>query len=279
MGEKGKLKKTKMAFNSKIKTYLDQLATSPKRPNSYLFVGPAETEKSEAAVYFAAKIAGKENDGEFLRRAEENIHPDVVIVEPEIVEDKKGKTREKEIVIEQIRQTQERLKFFPYELKQKFCLIRKAGRLNLEAGNALLKILEEPTESTFFILLAVDAESVLPTIASRSAILRFPQVDLPKWKEENRERLRKIFKEEVFEQFGYIEKTAKDKNELLEVLIDWENVAAESLRKLVADGENQKKAAKVAEIIGNVREAINRLEYSNASPRAVGENLMLEMNS
>lgn len=286
--------------NKKIKTYLDRLASSPKRPNSYLFAGPEEVGKFEAAIYFVARLAGKINDEEFLRRAKENIHPDVVVIEPEIVEDKKGRIREKEIIIDQVRKMQERLKFFPYELKQKFCLIKKAQKLNAEASNALLKILEEPTESTFFILLASDAESVLPTIASRCAVLRFVETKLPKWKEENRERLRKIFKEEIHEKFDYAGKISKDKNEMLAVLGDWEMIAAESLRKLArenqenlghqparnasrlrreAGGRNRGKIRRVVELIEKTRESINFLEHTNASARAVGESLMLDMSS
>lgn len=272
-------------MNMKIKTYLDRLASSPKRPNSYLFAGPEEVGKFEAAIYFVARLAGKINDEEFSRRVKENIHPDIVLIEPEIVEDKKGKIREKEIIIDQIRKMQERLKFFPYELKQKFCLIKKAHRMNAEASNALLKMLEEPTESTFFILLANDAESVLPTITSRCAVLRFAETNLPKWKEENRERLRKIFREEIHEKFDYAAKISKDKNEMLAVLGDWEMVAAESLRKLVGENQgdlgyqgNRGKIKKVVELVENMRKSINQLEYTNASARAVGESLMIGLN-
>lgn len=267
-----------MKMNHKVKTYLDRLANSPRRPSSYLFVGSDETGKEEAAVYFISKLAGKTGDEEFLRRVEENIHPDVVVIGPEIIEDKKGRIREKEIIIDQVRQARERLKFFPYELERKFCIIKKAHRMNAEASNALLKILEEPTASTFFILLAGDVESVLPTIASRCAALRFAETELPKWKEENREILRKIFKEEIFEKFDYIEKISKDKNEILAVLGDWEMIAVESLRKLVS-GRDQRKTEKVIEMIEKTREAINQLERTNASPRAIGENLMLDMSS
>ncbi len=265
-------------MNYKAKVYLNRLAASERRPNSFLFVGAEGAGKNEAAVYFVSKLAGKTGDEEFLRRVEENIHPDVVVIEPEIVEDKKGRVREKEIIIEQIREMRERLKFFPYELERKFCIIKKAHKMNAEASNALLKILEEPTAGTFFILLARDAESVLPTIASRCAALRFTETELPKWKEENREILKKIFKEEIFEKFDYIEKISKDKNEMLAVLGDWEMVAAQSLRKLVS-GRAQRKTEKVVGIIEKTREAINQLERTNASPRATGESLMLDMSS
>lgn len=268
-------------MNAKIKTYLDRLAASKKRPNSFLFVGPDKIGKFEAAAYFISKLADRENNAEFLRRVEEKIHPDVVVIEPETVEDKKGRIREKEIVIEQIREARQQLKFFPYELEKKFCLIKKAHRMNAESSNALLKILEEPTASTFFILLASGADSVFPTILSRCSVLRFPETGLPAWDEENRERFRKIFKEEIFEKFEFIEKVSKDKSEFLGILKDWEMVATEGLRKLVSenreDSGDRGKIKKVVGLIEELRDAINKIEYSNTSPRAVGEKLVLGM--
>ena len=44
-------------MDTKIKTYLDRLAASEKRPNSFLFSGVGEEEKIEAAFYFIQKIS------------------------------------------------------------------------------------------------------------------------------------------------------------------------------------------------------------------------------
>ena len=263
-------------INPKIKTYLDRLVASSNRPSSYIFAGVGEAEKETAVFYFVSKLAGKFGDEEFSERVKSKNHPDVVIIEPE-VEEKKGKTREKEISIAQVREALERIKFFPYELKIKFCLVKKAQRMNAEAANALLKSLEEPAASAIFVLLADNIESLLPTIASRCAILRFPQTNLPKWNEENREQFKKIFRSEIFERFDYIEKISKNKNEMIMVLKDWELVMAESLRKLIGNGEDQRKIGKVVELVEDTREAINRLERTNANARGVGERLMLGM--
>ena len=264
----------KIMINSKIKTYLDRLVNSPQRPGSYLFVGANEGEKEEAVFYFISKIVDKFGDEAFLERVKSKNHPDIVIVEPEI-EEKKGKTREKEISIGQIREALERLKYFPYESEKKFCVIKKAERMNAEASNALLKNLEEPTESAIYVLLANDAESLLPTIVSRCAVLRFPQTKLPAWDEDNREQLKIIFKAEIFERFDYIEKISKNRNEIISVLKDWESVGAGSLRKLIKGGYDQRKIKKVVEFLECTRESINRLEYTNASARGVGEGLVL----
>jgi DNA polymerase III delta prime subunit len=258
----------------KIKLYLDRLADFEKRPSSYTFAGAGENEKEEAAFYFVSKIAGKFGDAGFLAGIKAKNHPDVVIIEPEI-EEKKGKTREKEISISQVRDSLERLKFFPYELKTKFCVIKRAQKMNAEAANALLKSLEEPSANAIFILLADNIESLLPTIASRCAVLRFAQTNLPQWNEENRKQLKNIFRQEIFERFDYIEKISKNKNEMISALKDWEMVMAESLRKLVGSNEDQKKIGKVIELVEDTRESINRLEYTNANARGVGEGLVL----
>lgn len=264
-------------MNPKIKSYLDRLAESAKRPSSYIFVGAGEFEKEEAVFHFVSKLAGKFGDGEFIERVRAKNHPDVVIIEPEI-EEKKGKTREKEISIFQVREALERLKFFPYELKMKFCIVKKAQKMNSEAANALLKSLEEPSVNAIFILLADNIESLLPTIASRCAVLRFPETDLPKWSEENRQQMKNIFQQEIFERFDYIEKISKNKNEMIAALGDWEIVMAESLRKLIVDQKNSGnlgKVKKVIELIEDTRESINRLERTNANARGVGEGLVL----
>jgi DNA polymerase III delta prime subunit len=266
-------------INPKIKAYLDRLTYSKSRPSSYIFAGAGEGEKIEAAFYFVSKIAGRFGNEEFLARVKAKNHPDVVIIEPEI-EEKKGKTREKEIGIFQVRGALERLKFFPYELKTKFCVVQRAQKMNNEAANALLKSLEEPSANAIFILLAENMESLLPTIVSRCAMLRFPETNLPQWNEKNREQLKNIFRQEVFERFDYIENIAKNKNEMIAVLKDWELVMAGSLRKLVfdqGDSDNQAKIRKVVELIEGARGAINRLEYTNANARGVGEELVLDM--
>ena len=267
-------------LNPKIESYLDRLIDSKSRPSSYVFAGAGDEAKDEAAFYFVLKLAGKFGDEEFLARIKEKNHPDVVIIEPEI-EEKKGKTREKEIGISQVREALERLKFFPYELRTKFCVIKRAQKMNAESANSLLKSLEEPSANAIFVLLADNIESLLPTIASRCAVLRFPETDLPKWSEENRQQMKNIFQQEIFERFDYVEKISKNKNEMISALKDWELVMAESLRKLIVDQKNSGnlgKVKKVIELIEDTRESINRLERTNANARGVGEMLVLSLS-
>lgn len=51
--------------------------------------------------------------------------------------------------------------------KPRFVIIEEAHQLNDTARNTLLKILEEPPQNTYFILLSHQASSILPTLRSR----------------------------------------------------------------------------------------------------------------
>lgn len=53
-------------------------------------------------------------------------------------------------------------------------IFQEAEHLGLQAANSLLKTLEEPTEKTYFLLLTNSRESLLPTIRSRTQVLRLP---------------------------------------------------------------------------------------------------------
>lgn len=77
------------------------------------------------------------------------------------------------IKVDQIRGLCQRLALKPYEAKIRLAVIECAHTLNPEAGNTLLKILEEPPDQTIFILMARQSSELLPTIVSRCRHIRF----------------------------------------------------------------------------------------------------------
>ncbi|MCY0881242.1 MAG: hypothetical protein OWS74_04530 [Firmicutes bacterium] len=77
---------------------------------------------------------------------------------------------------------------------QRVIVIQQADRLRVEAGNALLKILEEPPPNLVFILTAPSASQVLPTIRSRCQVVGSPL--LP---EEHSAAFQQLFDEETFD--------------------------------------------------------------------------------
>jgi len=111
----------------------------------------------------AAVVATCESD---TSKAIRGIHPDIIELSPP-----EGKER---IGIGQVREIIRSAQFAPVQSVCKVCLIAKAEGLTIEAANALLKILEEPPRGLRFILLAEHPSDLLPTIVSRSRLIRIP---------------------------------------------------------------------------------------------------------
>ena len=64
-----------------------------------------------------------------------------------------------------------------YEGEYKIAIIWMAEKMRVETANKLLKLLEEPPEKTVFLLIAEDAEELLATIKSRTALVKIPALD------------------------------------------------------------------------------------------------------
>lgn len=97
-------------------------------------------------------------------------HPDLLVLE-RIVEG--GKTK-KAISVDQARQLPEFFSKSPSQAKHRVAIIDAADDLNVNAANALLKILEEPPESGVLFLVTHAPGRLLPTIRSRCRRLSFP---------------------------------------------------------------------------------------------------------
>lgn len=59
----------------------------------------------------------------------------------------------------------------------KICIIWMAEKMHPVCANKLLKLLEEPPAQTLFLLIAENPETILPTILSRTQLLRVPRLE------------------------------------------------------------------------------------------------------
>lgn len=150
-----------------------------KLAHAFLFCGPENCGKFDFAIEAAKVIGGFKKEVEKLRKGED---PDLFIVQPEI-EIKKKISREKNISTDQIKHIMEKSRFFPYQAKQKFLIVKKAEMMTNSAANSILKLIEEPVSDLKVILCAENEQAVLPTIKSRCQILRFGLVREKKLKE------------------------------------------------------------------------------------------------
>ena len=100
------------------------------------------------------------------RKIESGNHPDIILLKPS------GSY----IKIGQIRDLCSTLAMKPYEARCRVVIISDAQAMNPSAGNALLKVLEEPPDRTILILTALQTSDLLPTIVSRCQHIRFNPV-------------------------------------------------------------------------------------------------------
>lgn len=160
-------------------------------PHALLFTGEHGVGKATAALELArfCNCPGRENQLQeekhekaepwlsscgicrSCRKINTGVHPDIYALKPS-----GGYIR-----IDQIRSIYNSLALKSDTETTRFVLIEDAQLMNREAGNCLLKILEEPPDSTIFVLIAPGIGDLLPTIVSRCRHIRFspiPQKDL-----------------------------------------------------------------------------------------------------
>lgn len=88
----------------------------------------------------------------------------------------KGENKQGNITKADCHETIKKMSLKPYESPYKIQIIWLAEYLGLE-GNTLLKLIEEPPNDTYFILVAEQAELILNTIISRTQIIKIPAIE------------------------------------------------------------------------------------------------------
>ncbi len=176
-----------MTTNSLIRVYghawvqqmLQEAVLSENASHAYLFAGPDQVGKTTLARAFAQAITCEEpvagsglggcGQCRSCRLTAEGGHPDHRFIEPS----------NGQIKIEQIRNLIREASLSPVEGRYKVFIIRAFDRANPNAANAILKTLEEPSETTRILLTSSQSVGLLPTITSRCQVLHLRPLSVP----------------------------------------------------------------------------------------------------
>ncbi|MCA9400965.1 MAG: AAA family ATPase [Candidatus Omnitrophica bacterium] len=151
---------------------------------SYLLTGPRDIGKLATAMAVAKALncenTSKGSDDFYCSscpscvKIETMNHPDIHVLEAD------GDT----IKIEQIRQFLNQIRFCAFQAKIKIFIIKDIDKVTPEAGNALLKTLEEPSANSLILLTSAFPDRMLSTIRSRCHQVAFYPVSEEKLAEQ-----------------------------------------------------------------------------------------------
>lgn len=284
----------------KIQNFLNKSIEKDAVAHAYIFSGPENLGKFSLALEFAKKLTG----------SDEKINPDVIIIKPDIKENK-GVSKEEDIKIEKIKDLQHQLSITSYFGKKKVGIIDNADRMNKSSQNSLLKTLEEPADNIVLILIVRDPNKILPTIRSRCMQKKFSLVSeeelskiFPKdaknkdeiifWslgrpglatnllenknefsrRQEAEKELQEIISGNISDKMAFAEKAGKNSPELLEKLNWWMVYFRESMfgRKASIPFSQDR----MLRAIENIEKSIETIRGTNSNARLVLENLLLD---
>ncbi len=181
-----------------INLWHDLTAAATRLPHALLFAGPAGVGKRELAEALAARLLCEQP-----RQPHEAAcgacpaclmwasgqHPDFRLLQPDAAAeageesgDKDGDVRaeggekkkaSKQIRIQQVRELEAFFHVGGHRGGARVCLIDPAEAMNPVTANALLKILEEPSPSFYFIMVSSRWRGLLPTLLSRARRVMF----------------------------------------------------------------------------------------------------------
>lgn len=149
------------ALKASLRTALDR-----RFPQAVLLSGPDGSGKADFAQAIAAALLCTGPSPRpcsacaSCHKVAHGTHPDLIVIDE----------GDSEIKVETARGIRDEAAILPNDGDRKVFIIRHADRMNANAQNALLKVLEEPPRYVFFVLVSSQPDVLLQTIRSRCAI-------------------------------------------------------------------------------------------------------------
>tara|TARA_S200000501_G_C20859784_1_gene759217 strand:- start:1612 stop:2520 length:909 start_codon:yes stop_codon:yes gene_type:complete len=135
--------------------YAKNLIDDNKLPNCLIITGNKSIGKKDLAKEISKYYLGSSSDYDI----ENNVNYKII----------KSEDGSKIIKVDQIRELLEKIYL---KSDKRIVFIQDAEKLNVNSSNSLLKIIEEPPLGTKFIIATAKISSIIPTIRSRSTVLK-----------------------------------------------------------------------------------------------------------
>ena len=222
--------------NNPIKQQLAHREGSRGLSHAYILSGPRGSGRHTLAGLLAAcAVCQREEEhrpcGQCVpcKKAVGGIHPDIITIQG---------TEGKPISVDQVRALRSDAHIRPNEAERKIYLLEQADRMNPQAQNAMLKLLEDGPAYAMFLLLAENSGGLLDTIRSRCEVLALVPVspaDCEGW-------LRARY-------------PGRDERELRQAALDCQGVLGRAAERLEGAGAEQtsiqEQAAHLARVLEN----------------------------
>src|SRR5205085_7293849 len=156
--------------NERIKRLLKRAVAEDRIRQGLIFAGPRGVGKHQFALALAQALNCRRPQGgdacgvcDQCVKIAAREHIDVETIAPD------GQF----IKISQMREMAEKANYRPYDGRRRVYILDEAERMNLNAANSILKVLEEPPASTLLVLVTAKPYALLQTIRSRCQMLSF----------------------------------------------------------------------------------------------------------
>ncbi len=154
----------KLEFQNEIVNRIDVSCENNKVSHAYIFSGASFSGQIEVAKYLATKVLNA-TESEAINIDNMN-HPNVFHI----------KTDKQNISKEQVLDMSYEMQTTSMSGESKIFIIEDAQKLSVSAQNSLLKVVEEPDGKSVVIFIVENLNQLLPTIVSRSQLIKFKPV-------------------------------------------------------------------------------------------------------
>ncbi|MGI5898000.1 MAG: hypothetical protein ACOX6Q_02465 [Candidatus Dojkabacteria bacterium] len=191
-----------------------------------------------------------------------NTNPDIHVLDP---------AEQNSIGIEQVKDFQKEMLFKPFQEELQVGIIIDAEKLTIQSQNALLKLLEESSSHSVYILYVDNEKNLLPTIRSRARI-KYSQ---GKQDDSLVELEGDILEMNILERFELVEQYSENKEKALEFLNFFDQYFRSKLDLEIKNGSigGSRRVLESLKIVDDTRQKV----LANCNRRLVLEGMVLNV--